>query len=53
MSTERELTPGGPPQLHAIPYPSDLASSIQINGGVNLMSKQYGMFFIYRVRKLK
>lgn len=43
MSTERELTPGGPPQLHPLSY-SDLATHIQLNG-VNIMGKNFsGMF---------
>lgn len=42
MSTERELTPGGPTQLHPIPY-SDLATSLQLNGGINLIGgKSFG-----------
>lgn len=44
MSTERELTPGGPPQMHPLSY-SDLATHIQLNG-VNIMGKNFsGMFF--------
>ncbi|XP_055628841.1 protein argonaute-2 isoform X2 [Toxorhynchites rutilus septentrionalis] len=39
MSTERELTPGGPPQLHPLSY-SDLATHIQLNG-VGIMSKNF------------
>lgn len=47
MSTEHELTPGGPPQLHAIPYTSEMSSTLQMNGGVNLMGKQYGMMIVF------
>lgn len=49
MSTERELTPGGPTQLQPIPY-ADLATTIQLNGGVNYIAKSYGMCFTYELR---
>ncbi|XP_058832424.1 protein argonaute-2 isoform X2 [Topomyia yanbarensis] len=39
MSTERELTPGGPPQMLPLSY-SDLANHIQMNG-VNIISKNF------------
>nr|XP_029721424.1 protein argonaute-2 isoform X6 [Aedes albopictus] len=41
MSTERELTPGGPPQMHPLSY-SDLATHIQLNG-VNIMGKNFSV----------
>lgn len=37
MSTERELTPGGPP----LPF-SDLAATIQFNNAVSILGKVYG-----------
>ena len=43
MSTERELTTGGPTQMHPIPY--DLATTLQLNGGINLIGKTFGEFF--------
>lgn len=41
MSTERELTPGGPTRLHTVAYP-DLAATIQlntVNSAVSLFGK--------------
>lgn len=44
MSTERELTPGGPTEYHTISF-ADLAATLQLNGGISLIGKAFGKFF--------
>lgn len=41
MSTERELA-GGPAQLHTLPFPPDLGTSLQLNTAVGIIGKVYG-----------
>ena len=46
MSTENELTPGGPTRLHTLAY-SELATTLQLNT-VSLLGKAvtYGEFYL-------
>lgn len=43
MSTERELAPGGPAQLHTLPVAfSDIGTTLQLNTAVRIIGKVYG-----------
>lgn len=48
MSTERELTPGGPTEYHTISF-ADLAATLQLNGGISLIGKAFGKFFFFTI----
>lgn len=50
MSTERELTPGGPTEYHTISF-ADLAATLQLNGQISLIGKAFGKFFIINLNK--
>lgn len=54
MSTERELTPGGPTEYHTISF-ADLAATLQLNGGISLIGKAFqGMCgFAYNLKILQ
>lgn len=49
MSTERELTPGGPTEYHTISF-ADLAATLQLNGGISLIGKAFGKFFYKKLK---
>lgn len=52
MSTERELTPGGPTEYHTISF-ADLAATLQLNGGISLIGKAFGKFYVFNNQKKK
>lgn len=53
MSTERELTPGGPTEYHTISF-ADLAATLQLNGGISLIGKAFGkLFFLINLNTKK
>lgn len=51
MSTERELA-GGPAQLHTLPFPPDLGTSLQLNTAVGIIGKVYGKWQNGQVRHM-